>query len=74
VLFNCGASVPPGGATKLLFTSACENAAWRALRKCETPIWTPAEQLVLAPQAAAGLLRAAEQLAPPVRERRWPLG
>jgi hypothetical protein len=66
--------MPTGGATKLLFTSACEGAASRALGERKTAIWTSVEQQVLAPQAPVALLTAIEPVAPLVRVRRQPLG
>jgi hypothetical protein len=60
VLLNCGASVPARSAAKWLFTSACEDAAFmHTLRQCKTPIWTLAEQQVLALRVQVARLRAA---------------
>jgi hypothetical protein len=73
VLSNCGASVPGGGATKLHFTSACDEAALRALTGVRAPIWMPVQEQGSAPPAAFVPVLLLYPAEPPVPEQRSPL-
>jgi hypothetical protein len=74
VLSNCGASVPASAATKLHFTSACDEAALRAQKSARVPIWAAVEQPVLPRQVVFELVPAAWPAVPPVLSQRSPPG
>ena len=67
VLSNCGASVPASAATKLHFTSACEEAALRALKSGRVPTWAPVERPALPRRAAFGPVLPVWWAEPPVQ-------